>query len=338
MTPPVSYNSILKFNVKEQTLELTREGAGFVVLSLAVGLGAINTGNNLLYLILAMCCSFIAVSGILSEITMKSILIEISGPEEIYAKSPSPLTVRVSNRKKRTPSFSLRITLLPETGSGGLADREIYLFHLPAGGSVEKTIMLTAGKRGRIEVTRCLLSTGFPFGFFIKRKKSRVAWSATVFPAIHAVSLPAPRDGLAGGDRRVERLGDEVVALKEFKPGDTLRAIHWKSSAKTGTLRVKEFSRQGPESFTVHLKLGAPGSGAPVEQEVIEGRVSRAASLIYHLIDRGDEVRLHAGDYQSAFGGGEPHRAALMRYLAFAWPGDDPRAAHRRHHALSAER
>jgi len=318
MNPPVSYNSVFKFTLKGQTLELTREGAGFVVLTLAVGLGAINTGNNLLYLILAMCCSFIAVSGILSEITMKKIQIEISGPPEIYAQSPVPLVLRISNHKTRTPSFSLRLALQPDAARGDLADREIYLFHLPAGGAVEKTLMLTAQRRGRIEVSCCLLSTGFPFGFFIKRKKRQVNWSATVFPAIHPVSLPAPRDGLAGGDHRVERLGEEVVALKEFRHGDPLRAIHWKSSAKTGTLRVKEFSRQGPESFTVRLNLADPGTGGPVEPEIIEGRVSRAASLIYHLIDRGDDVRLHAGKYQSAFGQGGAHRTTLMRYLAFA--------------------
>jgi len=318
MTSPASSNSVFKFTVRGQTLELTREGAGFVVLSLAVGVGAINTGNNLLYLILAMCCSFIAVSGVLSEITMKKIRVEISGPPEIYACAPAPLFLRVGNHKARTPSFSLRLALLPEAGQGGLADREIYLFQLPAGGTVDKTLMMTAERRGRIEVSRCQLSTGFPFGFFIKRKILRVNWSATVFPAIHPVSLPAPRDGLAGGEQRVERYGDEVTALREFRTGDPLRAIHWKSSAKTGALRVKEFSRQGPESFTVQLNLADPRTGVPAEPEIVERRVSRAASLIYHLIERGDDVRLHAGNYQSGFGQGPAHRATLMRYLAFA--------------------
>jgi len=318
MSSPEVRNSIFRFTLRGQTLELTREGAGFVVLSLAVGLGAINTGNNLLYLILAMCCSFIAVSGILSEITMKKIRIELAGPAEIYAQAPVPIRIRITNLKKRTPSFSLRIAFLPEAGRKDLADREVYLFHLPPGETAERTLMLTAGRRGHLRVSRCLMSTGFPFGFFIKRKKCRLEWSATVFPAIHAVNLPEPQGGLAGGSPLIERWGDEVVAVKDFQPGDPMRAIHWKSSAKTGTLRVKEFSRQGPESFTVRLNLKDPGTGDPVAPELVEKRVSRAASLVYHLVERGDDVRLMAEDFESGFGQGAGHRSVLMRYLAFA--------------------
>ena len=64
-----SPRSILTISLQNRTLQLTREGFGFIIILFGVGLGAINTGNNLLYLILAMCCSFIAVSGVLSEMS-----------------------------------------------------------------------------------------------------------------------------------------------------------------------------------------------------------------------------------------------------------------------------
>ncbi len=56
-------NTRFTFTLRNRTLQLTQEGLGFIVILFGVGLGAINTGNNLLYLILAMCCSFIVVSG-----------------------------------------------------------------------------------------------------------------------------------------------------------------------------------------------------------------------------------------------------------------------------------
>ena len=98
------YKPVFTVNLTNRTLQLTREGAGFIFLAFAVGIGAINTGNNLLYLILAMCCSFIVLSGILSEMTFRDIFIEAEVPKTLYAEDTYPLKMKVTNAKKRIPS------------------------------------------------------------------------------------------------------------------------------------------------------------------------------------------------------------------------------------------
>src|SRR5262245_1763645 len=61
-------------------LSFTREGRIIVILSVGVGFAAINTGNNLLYLLLGWLLSFIIASGILSELTLKRLTVERRPP------------------------------------------------------------------------------------------------------------------------------------------------------------------------------------------------------------------------------------------------------------------
>ena len=128
MENQLNYKPIFTFAYYNRSLALTREGAGFIILVFSIGLGAINTGNNLLYLILAMCCSFIAVSGVLSEFSLKDIHIEGQASKSMYAGEPYALTLKISNRKRRITSYSLRIDLSGDRSSRYQVDRDLYVF------------------------------------------------------------------------------------------------------------------------------------------------------------------------------------------------------------------
>jgi len=309
---------LFTFSLKNRTLELTREGGGFVALIFGVGLGAINTGNNLLYLILAMCCSFIAVSGILSEITLKRISIEGTIPKTLYAREPYPMTLRVTNRKKKTPSYSLLIKLPPTPDNPLQVERPFYFFHIPHAALREKTAMFTAAKRGLLKIKTCRVFTSFPFGFFIKSKSVPLDLQATVFPPIRDVELPSPAGASFQGTGIIKQRGEELYALREFRPGDPIGSIHWKSTAKTGSPRVKEFVAGGDHGFTVFLHTQDAQTNRPIDPDTLEKRVTEAASLVYHLIRRGNEVCLKTTDYQSPFGNSPAHLEQLMTYLACA--------------------
>src|SRR2546426_12793719 len=69
-----------------RSLRLTPERVRFLLLTLAVGVAALNTGNNLLYLLLAMMLSLIVMSGILSEQCLRHLVIRRRIPEHVFAK------------------------------------------------------------------------------------------------------------------------------------------------------------------------------------------------------------------------------------------------------------
>ncbi len=316
--PPLAGSSkpVFTFSMANRTLQLTREGGGFIVLVLGVGLGAINTGNNLLYLILAMCCSLIAVSGILSETILKKIEVSAIPPGSLYAHTPTSIFISISNKKKVFPSYSIRFDAPTSSGGQFSLESPLYVLHLPAGSKSQKTVRLIAQNRGLHTLGSLKISTGFPFGFFIKSKNIPLNLEVLVYPEIIPVDLPAPNEIAADGEGLIQPRGDDLFALREFQTGDPLDNVHWKSSAKTGTLRVKEFTAGGNNSYTIFLNLEKSGTDQVVSSQKLEDKVKESASLIYHLIARGDEVRLKTHNFESEFGNSGQHLESLMKYLA----------------------
>lgn len=317
MNPQGQFKPLFTISLANRTLYLTREGGGFIFLIFGIGFAAINTGNNLLYLILAMCCSFIAVSGVLSEIALKHISLSGSTHQFLYGEQSYPLTFRIHNHKRVFPSFSLRLHIPPDRHTLDLAENSINFFQIPPMQLMEKTVMFQATKRGRLRISHGELSTSFPFGFFVKSKKVTLDIEATVFPAIRKVNLPLASGPSLDGVGIVRQRGEELYALREFKPGDEANSVHWKSTAKTGKWRVKEFVGGNHQHFTIHLNIRDPQTGLQVAPDILEKRVVQAASLLYHLIQRGDEVSLATEEYQSSSGNSSAHLESLMTYLAF---------------------
>src|SRR5256885_14140490 len=116
-----------------RSISLTSEGTRFVLLSFAVGIAAINTGNNLLYLLLAMLLSLIVISGLLSEQCLKRLDVRRHLPDYLFANQPTTVSLSITNRKLRIPSFSLRVM---DVVQGAAVDRGLRLLHLPPQASV----------------------------------------------------------------------------------------------------------------------------------------------------------------------------------------------------------
>src|SRR2546429_7599778 len=81
-----------------RSISLTSEGTGFGLLSFAVGIAAINTGNNLLYLLLPMMLSLIVMSGILSEQCLKQLRVRRRVPGHVFAHGPATPALSGTNR------------------------------------------------------------------------------------------------------------------------------------------------------------------------------------------------------------------------------------------------
>src|SRR5262245_66116724 len=90
-------------------LSFTREGKIIVILSVAVGFAAINTGNNLLYLLLAWLLSFIIASGVLSELTLRALSVERRPPPRIYASEPFLMEAVIKNGKAKRAAYSSEV-------------------------------------------------------------------------------------------------------------------------------------------------------------------------------------------------------------------------------------
>lgn len=316
MKNTLDYKPIFTFSYLNRTLQVTREGGGFIFLLFGVGIGAINTGNNLLYLVLAMCCSFIAVSGMMSEQTLKGISIQASLPNTVYPDDSYPLHLKISNSKKKISSHSLFVEFPLDPMERYRIEQTAYAYQIPAQSSVDKSLIFVGLKRGPVNLKTVHLKTSFPFGFFVKIKSLPIDTETLIFPIIKNVTLPSAMEYSEEGEGTIGLTGDDLYSIREYQPGDPMASVHWKSSAKTGTLRVKEFSKGGLHNYTLFLNIIDPQTNTRVGSETLENRVTETASLAYHLIRRGDEVSLKTAEMQTPSGNTEPHLEYILKHLA----------------------
>jgi len=303
---------LFRYLVWHRSTRVTTEGTRFLFFTLAVAVAAINTGNNLFYLLLAMMLSIILMSGLMAEYCLRRLEFHRHLPGLVYVGEPMTATTVVANRKSRLPSFSLR--LWDVTGEQEI-DRGLTMWQLMPGASQILSYPLIATRRGRLCFDGVRVGTSFPFGLFHKKAYYPLDGSVLVAPAIRPVESGLLQGlTLFGQDVSLPRKGhgSDLYNLRQYQAGDDSRTIHWLSTARTSKLMVREMEAEDQRRVTLMLSLLAPLSHEPLFEEA----VSLAASMARDLGQRGYQVRLIVGRKWSHFGQGEAHLAQLMETLA----------------------
>jgi uncharacterized protein (DUF58 family) len=295
-------------------LRFVREGKYFVAFSVAIGFGAVNTGNNLLYLILGWMLAVIVASGIMSEQTLRGLVVTRQPPPRIFAGRPFLMGISLRNGKRRLPSFSVEVEDLQ--GERPL-DKRCYFLKVPAGRTQTTSYRHVFPRRGRQRLDGFRLSTRFPFAFFRKSRDVERPAEVIVYPAIHPV-VPPPPAADRGGEEARARLGrrGEFFGLRELRQGDDVRDVHWRSSARQGRLVVKEYEEESHRRAVLLVDNALPDGAGEAEREALERSISLAGSLAAAYLSRGWAVRLVArgASVPAAVGPGQLDR--LLRALA----------------------
>ena len=170
-------------------ISFTSGGLVFSIGALAVGFAAMNTGNNLLYLLLGSMLGFITVSGWLSEQAIWKLSIERHLPRAVTVGQPMRLGYHVRNLKRWLPSLTVEIF---EEG----LPQSAFLAHVPAGGTAEARSTNRFVRRGIYPLSTVTLSTAFPFGMFLKQRDIEIAGEVVVWPRCdRPVRTPSPGGG-----------------------------------------------------------------------------------------------------------------------------------------------
>ena len=303
-----------------RSLRATRAGWCFIAIVFGVGFAALNTGNNLLYLVLALMLAFLVLSGLLSESALRGIRVERKRPGELFAESSHRILLRIHNTQRRTPSFAITIEDRLSTAEGTEPVGRVFALRVGPDSFLDRSYGFQPDRRGDVEFEGFRVSTRFPFGLFVKSRRLELPEQAVIYPALDSVPLAAP----AETDRRTERerarrmrTGDSISGLREFISGDAFARIHWRSSLRAGRLIVGEREAAGAPEIEIQLGL-APESGAAA----VEDEVRQAASEVVRHLDEGFRVGLRSPSIRFPPGAGPRHRAELLTYLARVQPGD----------------
>ena len=306
------FRAIVRRLVQHRSTRLTPEGLQFLLFTLAVGVAAINTGNNLFYLLLAMMLSIILMSGIVAEYCLRRLEFHRHLPDLLFANDPITATLVVKNRKSRLPAFLL---CLFDVSDGKDLDRGLVVDQLLPGAGRFLSYPLVSSRRGLLQLDGVRVATTFPFGLFLKKAYYPSKGEALVCPAIKALSDELLQDLLAAGQEHAAHrrgYGNDLYNLRLYQAGDDSRTIHWVTTARTSRLTVRETEAEDQRRAEIHLSIVAPDS----HDKVFEEAVTFAASLLHHLANRGYHLKLSAGTFHSSFGQGESHLLDLLRVLA----------------------
>ncbi len=268
-------------------LRVTFEGKGFILITLGVGTAAINTGNNLLYIVLSMNLTLIVLSGFLSEWCIRGVAVEVRHASEAFASRDSLLAVTCSAPGKRFPPTALSVSL----AIGGVCFTTCFP-EIAAGGSATRVLTVRPARRGKLPTGSCSISTLFPFALFEKSMDVLPRASLTVYPEPSDGRSPPPGQTAAdpaGGARTPGREGTEIRGAREHVHADPVRDIHWKASARMGKWMVKERERESAPVANLSLP-------APCHEIEFERHVSRACAFVLRCEREGRPYRLWIGD------------------------------------------
>ena len=305
-------------------LRFTREGRVFVLVTLGVGAAAVNTGNNLLYLVLGMLLSSIVLSGVLSELVLRRLRVERRLPRRAFAGSPCVIELVVTNDKRRAPSYSIEVE---DVAAKEPTERRCYFLKVGPRSAESASYHRTPSRRGVLALEEIRVRTRYPFGLFEKSRSFAVEDTLVVYPALARRARADAEEERAGPDIPIQRsgAGSEVAGLREHRDGDDARAIHWRRTASLGRVVVRERQRDAARRLTLLIDERRPEGASPAWDERFERLLSEAAGAARRALEEGAAVEAIARSGASPLVlPGQPVDA-IWRFLALLESGPAPR-------------
>lgn len=252
-------------------------GLLFVGTTVLVLLGALNSGNNLLYWMFGLAIGAVIVSGVLSGSSLMGLRITAYPPDPVAAGGVATFRYELRNTNRWMPAVALA---LEDTSTS--PDAPIlrgWVASLPAGETLIVEVRAQTGRRGIYDYPGLRALTTFPFGLTRKSVCAHQQRSLIVRPRAANIRSSVLIGTLGGGPRMRRTnahlgLRGEPYGLREYAPGDPFRSIAWRASARTGELRVIEESLPARALFRVAFSLAANSS-----QDVADAAVELAAGV-----------------------------------------------------------
>jgi uncharacterized protein (DUF58 family) len=311
--------------------DVTKAGIVYVLVTLVIGIAALNTGNNLLYIVVAAMLAAIIVSGYSSAWVLRYLELDIHLPEHVFAGRPVLGRIVLRNPRRVFPAFSVRVVStrkkrkkpakqwqweattftfpfnrpkdeqwlrLPDRrlkrvmvipAPPGIFAGMAYFPFLPARGEAVADLELKFDRRGRYQENNFGLATRFPFAFLTKTRHVSLAREVLVYPRIDSTDEVFEILPLVRGEWEsfVRGRGSDLYRIREYTPEDSARHVDWKATAKSGSLKVREFAREDERKLCI--AFDNPRIDLISETEY-EKAVELAASLAWHFSTEEAEV------------------------------------------------
>lgn len=285
-------------------------GLIYIGLLILVGVAAMNNQNNLLFWVLGVMVAVLVMSALISTLTMRSLRVRRIDPQHGAVGEPLIVRYALTNRWRLISTFNIQIEERPATNhlSGNwrrlMEPAGAWVMHTGPRETVHGEAIFWPLRRGEVAFDRISVSTTFPFGIVRKSVSISQPQHTLIYPMLYelrrGVLGAISRAGLIGSKvAQLAGAGDDYYGVRELKPGDSIRHIAWKRSARTDEMVVIERTSPSPAKLRVILDLTTPTEKLHVEpggfaeaRELEERGISLAASILHAANIDGYEVGL----------------------------------------------
>jgi uncharacterized protein (DUF58 family) len=327
LVPTLAKRTPLRWIGYRMEYRVTRQGWIYMVGIILVALAALNTGNNLLFLILASLIASILMSGILSSVTLAGVELRLELPEHIFAGQSVRAKVELKNEKLTLPSFSLRVEGAAKKDATGAAllETPVYFPYLPRQETVSQSVPLWFPNRGVYRQEAFRIVTRFPFGFLQKARRLDLPTEALVYPSVETTEeFLEVRPGIQGAMESLAKgRGQDLYALRDYLPNDSARLVHWKATARSGSLMVREFAREDDCNvllvFDPHSPAALPTATA-AQKNRFERAVTLCAAIAWNFHERNALMEYRSVNSETPLAPASENIFSVLRHLAIVQP------------------
>ena len=302
---------------------MTLEGKLFLVMTGVMCVAAINTHINLMYLVAGLMLSAIFISATFSRMVQK-IEVTRSLPAMVAAGETVPVRLTLTNRRRRITVFTA-VACDNAAGPEAVKLQPVTALQLRPGAPQTVVYRCVFPRRGVYAFSHVLLKSRFPFGLFEMQYERPLPGEIVVHPAIGRIrSLPNGHAALVGQiERPRNTLGqDEFSHLRDYRPDDNPRRIHWRTSARLRKLHVMEFQGLPARAAEIEFDAGVPDASSA---RSFETAARFAATLADHLSSQDYSLRFVLDGREPIAGHGRRVLPEILESLARVQPQVRPR-------------
>jgi len=283
----------------------TRQGTVFAVMTFALLLGSMNYSNSLGFALTFLLAGLGLVTMHHTHGNLVNLQVAARGSVPVFAGETLRFSVGLINPSRRDRHV---ITLTLQQGDWG-----DHWADVPAESEVTTGLDVKTTRRGRVPAPRFAVSSRFPLGLFYAWTWIELDQSGIAYPSPAGITLPDALDGDEGAETMASQPGsDDFAGVRDYHRGDSLSSIHWKVSARSGELVVKQFAQARSNEIVLNFdRLTDPDP---------ERRLSQLARWVLDAAERGLSWSLVLPDQQIPADTGAEHCARCLTALALFAP------------------
>jgi uncharacterized protein (DUF58 family) len=262
-------------------LRFTASGLYWLLACVLIGALVWWKSINLVLIVAYAMVALLVLNGLLAWLAVRRSTAARVPLPPIFAGEQADCAVRVTNGSART------VTVAVEDRAGDRSNT-FLVYRLPGGQSMACAAARVFPNRGRF-AGPVAISSGFPFGFLECERPGDSSGEIVVLPRPGY----AEPDGLrrwvlrhAGGEgwarrvlRRVTTDQAEVRGVRPYRPGDAIRDVHWRTTARRGELMVREYDVAPAPELVLVVEPWLPPGATPGDRGRLEAALSLAVTM-----------------------------------------------------------